>query len=357
MRGFLDLRRRKSSLLSLIPRLGGKYALAQDLADIINWTRHNYGLYAYIEPMGGGARTLLNIQPFSEEYYCEFEKGIANVFQCVANRDTVDEFVERLRKMEVNEETFVAAMIDNIMYNAADVLRRDLSMSNDQTATDDDFSKLWNAPENRKPLKKAMKIDGAEEKVSKYFFTLDNPENILKSGVNNYFLAHWGWNAKMDKFKEVGDKSIHYEAVERYMDNLEKIYDVHMRLAKAHIICGDGRELIKKFINDENALIYADPPYITKAIKAGKEGKSYENDWPREWHVDFAKLLHSCKGKVILSGYDAEEYNILMADKNWTRVFLKELTTSSAVLTDDMQRKGDGKKIEDEFIWINFELP
>jgi DNA adenine methylase len=58
----------------------------------------------------------------------------------------------------------------------------------------------------------------------------------------------------------------------------------------------DFRDLIQKY-DSENTLFYVDPPYV------GRE-KYYAGGFTEDDHRDLSKLLHSVKGKVVLSYYD-----------------------------------------------------
>lgn len=83
------------------------------------------------------------------------------------------------------------------------------------------------------------------------------------------------------------------------------------RLKEAQIENTDALTLIERY-NDENTLIYCDPPYLQSLRKKNM----YMHEMTDEQHIELLKLLKNSKSKIILSGYDNELYNLELADWN-----------------------------------------
>ncbi len=76
------------------------------------------------------------------------------------------------------------------------------------------------------------------------------------------------------------------------------------RLKNAQIENIDAVELIRRY-NDEQTLIYCDPPYLQDLRKKNMYAYEYDN----EQHERLLDVLRETRSKVILSGYDNELYN------------------------------------------------
>lgn len=112
-----------------------------------------------------------------------------------------------------------------------------------------------------------------------------------------------------------------------------RIAEVCERLKEAQIENIDAIELIRRY-NDENTLIYCDPPYLQSLRK--KNLYAYETT--DEYHFELLEVLKESKSKIVLSGYDNPMYNKLLAEWN----------TDEIVTTAQMGVKRTEK------IWLNF---
>lgn len=106
------------------------------------------------------------------------------------------------------------------------------------------------------------------------------------------------------------------------------------RLKDAQIENIDAIELINRY-NDENTLIYCDPPYLQSLRKRN----IYKHDVSDEYHIMLLETLKKSKSKIVLSGYDNSLYNNMLAD--W---FTDEKKTTAQMGL---------KRIEK--IWLNFQ--
>lgn len=112
------------------------------------------------------------------------------------------------------------------------------------------------------------------------------------------------------------------------------IFEICGRLKEAQIENIDAIELIKRY-NDENTLIYCDPPYLQKLRKKNM----YAHELSDEYHIKLLEVLKESKSKIVLSGYDNPIYNELL--ENWN--------------SDTKQTTAQMGLHRVEKIWFNFE--
>lgn len=107
------------------------------------------------------------------------------------------------------------------------------------------------------------------------------------------------------------------------------------RLKEAQIENTDALTLIERY-NDENTLIYCDPPYLQELRKKNM----YKHEMSNEQHIELLKVLKASKSKIILSGYDNDLYNSELSD--WTTAEKETIAQMGLHRT--------------EKLWMNFEL-
>ena len=116
----------------------------------------------------------------------------------------------------------------------------------------------------------------------------------------------------------------------------EKIVQAAERLRGVQIENRPAIELIPKF-NYENVLIYCDPPYMLET----RHGKQYRCEMDNNDHEALLDVLLKHKGYVMISGYDTELYNSMLA--GWNKY--KKIAYSQT---------GSRKQ---EIVWMNYEPP
>lgn len=107
------------------------------------------------------------------------------------------------------------------------------------------------------------------------------------------------------------------------------------RLKEAQIENTDALRLIERY-NDENTLIYCDPPYLQSLRKKNM----YKHEMTDEQHIELLKLLKESNSKIILSGYDNELYNSELTDWN----------------TAEKQTTAQMGLHRTEKLWMNFDM-
>lgn len=116
----------------------------------------------------------------------------------------------------------------------------------------------------------------------------------------------------------------------------EKIMQAAERLRGVQIENRPAADLIPRF-NFQKVLIYCDPPYMLNT----RHGKQYRYEMDAEEHEKLLALLLAHKGPVVISGYETELYNDMLA--GWKRF---ETTSYSQVCSKKR-----------EVIWMNYEPP
>jgi DNA adenine methylase len=94
------------------------------------------------------------------------------------------------------------------------------------------------------------------------------------------------------------------------------------------------KTVIEKNDTDET-LVYADPPYVPDSRDKGND---YRYECTVEDHVELSRVLHNCKGPVVLSGYHSELYNDLYHD--WQVAERKARTAGNTDRTEVLWIKG-----------------
>lgn len=118
-----------------------------------------------------------------------------------------------------------------------------------------------------------------------------------------------GWKTRGVKQRARG-MSIRWQRVPAELSELA------WRLADAEIENRPAMEVMQRFAASD-CLIYADPPYLPST----RTQKMYGQEMSTEDHVEMLALLLEHPGPVVLSGYDNDMYNDLLA--HWEHVDVK----------------------------------
>lgn len=95
---------------------------------------------------------------------------------------------------------------------------------------------------------------------------------------------------------------------------VDHLYAIAKRFSRVQIDCDDAENVIKRF-DSPTTLFYVDPPYMhdTRTITAG-----YRHEINAAKHEKLLTLLNNVFGAVVLSGYDSNTYNNMLA--GWERI-------------------------------------
>lgn len=127
--------------------------------------------------------------------------------------------------------------------------------------------------------------------------------------------------------------------VSEWLSTVEGLPEIHARLKRVVIENMHALELIRRE-DTSTTLFYCDPPYLHET-RATIDAYAYEMQ--NSEHVELLATLKSCKGKVMLSGYQSSLYAKRL--KNWN-VHKFNLPNNAAA--------GKTKRRMTEFLWCNF---
>lgn len=99
------------------------------------------------------------------------------------------------------------------------------------------------------------------------------------------------------------------KSVSDYLSAVERLEDLHNRIANLIVTHKDGIELIKKWKDKENVLIYCDPPYVQSTRTSNRR---YNIDMEDNIQEKFLDVCLDCKCKMLISGYENNYYDKLL---------------------------------------------
>lgn len=132
--------------------------------------------------------------------------------------------------------------------------------------------------------------------------------------------------------------------VPAFLAAIERLPEIALRLRSVYLECLPASEVITKY-DTPNTLFYLDPPYLPDARKSKRD---YDLEMTADEHVELARLLHSIKGRAVISGYPSELYETLYGD--W------DFATFDVPLCRQTRREGAQIQRRTEVIWANFAL-
>ena len=125
-------------------------------------------------------------------------------------------------------------------------------------------------------------------------------------------------------------------AVSRWLGAVDGLPEIAQRLLRVQIENVPALELIERY-DTEDTLFYLDPPYVHESRN---DSNAYGYEMTDEEHAELGRLLHSIRGRAVVSGYRTALYDGLFAD--WVRVDAPAKTCNSS--------KGQRQ----ESLWLNF---
>lgn len=166
------------------------------------------------------------------------------------------------------------------------------------------------------------------------------PEDKFERALNFYIRLNMGHGFRTNGEKvgwknDVQGRERAYASTD-WCNLPERIMNTAERLRGVQIENRPAVELIPRF-NFENVLIYCDPPYMLNT----RHGKQYRCEMNEADHEELLTLLLAHKGPAIISGYETELYNNMLAGWN------KEKTTIYSQVCSKKR----------EVLWMNYEPP
>lgn len=208
--------------------------------------------HSYLEPFFGSGAVLFNKQRSNIETVNDLDGNVVNLFYCIQSDP------ERLAR------------------------------------------EIYMTPYARDVYEKAYQENVEEpfQKALNFFICLNMGHGFRTNGEKS------GWK------KDVQGREKAY-ASQNWCNLPEKIMQAAERLRGVQIENQPAIELISKF-NFKNVLIYCDPPYMLNT----RRKKQYMCEMSNDEHRELLELLLKHKGPVVISGYETELYNEMLADWN-----------------------------------------
>jgi len=258
---------------------GGKYSHLDWLLPLLPKTHH------FCEPFAGSASVLLNREPSPVETLNDVDGEITNFFKVL--RDKPNELIE----------------------------------------------KLYLTPFSKEEFKKAIQARGVRDlddvERARLFFV--RAEQVRIGLAQTATPGRWAWCKNTSRRGMAG-------AVSRWISRVEALWAVAERLRRVQIENDDAFNIIKRYDSDDT-LFYCDPPY---PHQTRGDPHAYGYEMSERQHKKLARLLHSIRGKVALSGYRCQLMDELYED--WIRVDAPPKIAHSV------------KELRTESLWINYEL-
>lgn len=232
--------------------------------------------------MCAGASVFLNKIPSQEEVINDIDAGLVYVYKAL--RDEPKEFIDRLKKIKYTEKAFKMAMA-----------------------------------RSEQPFE-----DYIEHGINEYML-----RRMSRGGMKKAF----AWSDRLRGGKP-GD-------VNAWETMLEELPSIAERVSKAIILNKSVFEMMKIW-DDEECLIYLDPPYLHETRSEGAS-HIYKHEMTVEDHISLLGLARASKAKVIISGYSAPLYNRNL--KGW-KCKKKNIANHSS------QSKTKERRVE--CLWMNY---
>ena len=257
--------------LSIIPYIGGKFHLIDNLVPIIEWCAGYHKLTGYLEVCGGGARMLLNLPPtlFRGRLYNDLDLGLCKLFACLQSPSLTSHLIKQLLELGYNEDNF---------YRARDLRNK--------VTTD-----------------------------------------LVTSAAYTFLVAHQSRAACMQNFDKIShqDRGI-TEA--HYSKKVLELRSFHVVLGGVDVTNGNALDILEDTWAKEDYFCYIDTPYPQES-KISRL-KSYEHDT-----FDYARMVDTLldtKMKVMLSGYADNNlhYARLNESNGWHKIFVKNVFVASS---------------------------
>jgi len=130
-----------------------------------------------------------------------------------------------------------------------------------------------------------------------------------------------------------------------YLNKLVRKYDLPRRLKNVTVTNRDALEILKEIKDDEDAMIYLDPPYT---FHERTSNNLYQCEQDDEKQKKMVELIKDAKAHILVSGYKNPIYDQVLNEANgWTSKLLMEVVKHSS------SRRGI-KPVAQEWIWKNY---
>lgn len=256
---------------------GGKYSHLDWLLPLLPKATH------FCEPFGGSAAVLINREPSPVETYNDIHSEVVNFFRVL--REQKDALVEAIGLTPFSREEF-----ENAIYSP---------------------------------------IDGVSdlERARRFYIMARQVRTGLAQKAST---GRWAHCLLTSRAGMAG-------AVSRWLGAVEDLPYIAQRLLRVQIENDTAINVIKRYDSPET-LFYCDPPY---PHDSRTDLNAYAYEMTNEQHEELADVLHKVKGKVALSSYHSDLYDVLY--KDWQCVEAKAKMVHSV------------KQERTEVLWVNYD--
>lgn len=256
---------------------GGKFSHLDWLLPLLPKAQH------YCEPFGGSAAVLLNRVPAPVETYNDIDGEIVNFFHVL--REQKDTLLEAIGLTPFSREEFELAI----------------------SPPDTEISDL--------------------ERARRFFIRARQVRTGLAQTASS---GRWAHCVLTSRAGMAG-------AVSRWLGSVEGLSEIAQRLLRVQIEHAPAIQVIERY-QSEDTLFYCDPPY---PHDARGDSKAYAYEMTDAEHRELARVLHSVKGKVAISGYQCDLMDELYSD--WHCVSAPPKYAHSI------------KQLRQETLWMNYQ--
>lgn len=257
---------------------GGKYSHLNWLLPLLPKTTR------FCEPFGGSAAVLINREPAPVETYNDLHGDVVNFFRVL--RDQKEALIEAIGLTPFSREEFEIALSPSIA-----------------SITD-------------------------LERARRFYVLARQVRTGLAQKASS---GRWAHCLLTSRAGMAG-------AVSRWLGSVEDLPEIAQRLLRVQIENAPALEVIQRYDSPET-LFYCDPPYVHTSRG---DSNAYAHEMTNGEHRKLAKVLHTVKGKVALSGYSDELMDELYVD--WYRI---EAPTKLCHST---------KTPRQEVLWTNYQI-
>lgn len=237
----------------------------------------------YVEPFSGTYTVGLHMPYIPEiEIFNDLEKNVYTLYKVIRDKELFEEFHRRVNLTPYSED---------MRYEAKD----------------------------------ALKSEDLDEIDRAYYFFIAN--RFSHNGIG-------GFSVNLVKRRKMS------KSVSDYLSCVDRLPEFHERLQRIVMYNRDGLELIDKF-KEPDCFLYCDPPYVWSTRGATR----YIVDNDSEWHKKFVEKCIASKAKILISGYDCEEY-VPLVENGFTKVEFNVNTIDGTLKP----------KTKTECLWRNYEL-
>lgn len=275
-----------------IPCVGGKSKLMPFLKVLMHDIAVEHKLNKYISACGGGGKDVFNQMSCKRIFsrgviYNEFEKGLYCLITALKDYKNIDKInagIDELLKTYIRLDDLENSIEE--MFNFA----LEQADADEPVDTEDDILKI-----------------ATYETVVVFGSVQNNRKRVSKN-------LHSTENGFYDYFKKHG-----------YEEGLMSVAKSIQEMASFQTINGDCVDLVKQYKDDENLLLYIDPPYFNCT-------NDYKSAFGFDKHMDLCDACMNAKAKIMISMHDAglAPYLLkLFVEDNWYAYILPPIQHAS----------------------------